>query len=82
MKKISDEFHNELWVGMNAALERTENYHSDGAVNWSYVDADVYAHMAKQYDLRGSNSLNDKYVTLFEKACDIIDEMNHIVETA
>ena len=82
MKKISDEFHNELWVGVNAALARTENYHSDGAVNWSYVDADVYMHMAKQYDLRGSNSLNDKYVTLFEKACDIIDEMNHLVETA
>ena len=82
MKKISDEFHNELWVGMNAALARTENYHSDGAVNWSYVDADVYAHMAKLYDVRSSNSLNDKYVTLFEKACDTIDEMNHLVETA
>lgn len=74
VKKISDEFHNELWVGVNAALARTENYHSDGAVNWSYVDADVYAYMSKQYDLRNSNSLGDKYVTLFEKACDTIDE--------
>jgi len=74
MKKISDEFHNELWVGMNEALSRTENYHSDGAVNWSYVDADVYMHLAKLYDVRSSNSLNDKYVTLFEKACDIIEE--------
>ena len=35
MKKISDNFHNELWVGMNAALARTENYHSDGIV---YLD--------------------------------------------
>ena len=51
MKKISDEFHNELWVGVNAALARTENYHSDGAVNWSYVDADVYSHMAKRLSL-------------------------------
>ena len=74
MKKISDEFHNELWVGMNAALARVENYHSDGAVNWSYVDADVYMHMAKLYDVRSSNSLNDKYRNLFETACDTVEE--------
>ena len=82
MKKISDEFHNELWVGINKALELKENYHCDGAVNWSYVDADVYAHMAEQYAVRSSNSLNDKYRNLFETACDTIDEMNHCVETA
>ena len=74
MKKISDEFHNELWVGMNAALARVENYHSDGAVNWLYVDADVYAYMSKQYDVRSSNSLNDKYRNLFETACDTVEE--------
>ena len=38
MKKISDNFHNELWVAITEALELKENYHSDGAVNWSYVD--------------------------------------------
>jgi len=75
MKTIKNPLHNAIWVSMNTALADMGNYHSDGSVNWSFVDADVYMDVMPKFEMNHSNKAFYHY---FNTACDIIMDGMHM----
>ena len=62
---------------VNRALQDAGNYHKDGAINWSYVDADVY------FDVYPKPSLNidvDLYYDAFNRYADFLEEISPLLQ--
>ena len=65
--KISD-FEWSVIKEVNVALADTGNYYSDGVVNWSFVDVEVYGVVKPAI-----NELTE-YRTAFDRYADIIED--------
>jgi hypothetical protein len=61
------EFEWSIIEGVNMALKDSENYYTDGVVNWSFVDVDVYGVVKPAL-----NELTE-YRTAFNRYADIIE---------
>ena len=67
---IANDFYRVIETRVREAAAREENQYPSGAINWDFVDADVFIETQPTPECR------DLYYTLFERACNIVEMEN------
>ena len=71
----------EMAQAFNRAVTNPENIQSNGAVNWNYVDADVYMAVGPStHGLEGpaERSLINTHYALFDVLCNAYEQANGV----